>query len=305
MVKRFFLLLFILNLSFFSQSIHSEENQVVINDIVIEGNLRVTDATVLSYSDISEGDIFTDQVGQRIIKDLYDTGYFDDISLRVDGNTLVITFTEKPIISLINIIDNKIVEDDDIYSALDNVGISRARPFDKNIFDKVEQELTRLYYDRGRYNAKISSRVTSLERNRVGIDLIINEGDASRIKKINFIGNKNFSSDKLKSLMQLGTTYFFEFWSNRDTYSGSLLQADMAKIEEYYFNRGFIRFRILSNQVNLSNNNKDILITISVDEGEKYEFGDIKVFGNEVLNGELALKTEISRILQPGQIFFS
>ncbi len=302
MVKRFFLLLFVLNLSFFSQSIYSEENQVVINKIVIEGNQRVTDATVLSYSDISEGDIFTDQIGQRIIKDLYDTGYFDDISLRVDENTLVITFTEKPIISLINIIDNKIVEDDDIYSALDNVGISRARPFDKNIFDKVEQELTRLYYDRGRYNAKISSRVTSLERNRVGIDLIINEGDASRIKKINFIGNKNFSSDKLKSLMQLGTTYFYEFWSNRDTYSGSLLQADMSKIEEYYFNRGFIRFRILSNQVNLSNNNKDILITISVDEGEKYEFGDIKVFGNEVLN-ESSLKTEISRILQPGQIF--
>ena len=154
-VKRFFLLLFVLNLSFFSQSIYSEENQVVINKIVIEGNQRVTDATVLSYSDISEGDIFTDQIGQRIIKDLYDTGYFDDISLRVDENTLVITFTEKPIISLINIIDNKIVEDDDIYSALDNVGISRARPFDKNIFDKVEQELTRLYYDRGRYNAKI------------------------------------------------------------------------------------------------------------------------------------------------------
>ena len=95
MVKRFFLLLFVLNLSFFSQSIYSEENQVVINKIVIEGNQRVTDATVLSYSDISEGDIFTDQIGQRIIKDLYDTGYFDDISLRVDENTLVITFTEN------------------------------------------------------------------------------------------------------------------------------------------------------------------------------------------------------------------
>jgi len=301
-IKNFLLFVFFLNLFLASQFAYSDDSQVIINKIIIEGNQRVTDDTVLSYAGISEGDIFTNQIGQRIIKDLYETSYFDDISLRVDGNVLLIKFIEKPIISIINITDNKIIEDDDILSALDNVGISRARPFDKNIFDKVEQELTRLYFNRGRYNAKISSKVTKLERNRVAIDLIINEGDASRIRKINFIGNKNFSSDKLRSLMQLGTKYFFEFWSDRDTYSGTLLQTDMAKIEEYYFNRGFIRFRILSNQVNLSNNNEDILITISIDEGEKYEFGDLKVFGNEVLS-ESILKTGISRILQPGQIF--
>ena len=302
MVKKFFLLIFFLNLFLVSQTVHSEESQITINRIVIDGNQRVTNETALSYADISEGDIFTEKIGQTIIKNLYETGYFDDISLRIDGQTLIIKLEEKPIISIINITDNKIVEDDDIFTALDNVGISRARPFDKNIFDKVEQELTRLYFDRGRYNAKISSKVTNLERNRVAIELIINEGDASQIRKINFIGNKNFSSDKLRDLMQLGTKYFFEFWSDRDTYSGSQLQADIAKIEEYYFNRGFIRFRILSNQVNLSNNNKDILITISIDEGEKYEFGDLKVFGNDVLD-ESVLKTEISRILQPGQIF--
>ena len=302
MAKKFFLLTFFLNLFLVSQFVHSEDSQVTINKIIIEGNQRVTNDTVLSYADISEGDLFTNEVGQRILKNLYGTGYFDDLSFKINGNTLIIQLKEKPIISIINIIDNKIVEDDDIFTALDNVGISRARPFDKNIFDKVEQELTRLYFDRGRYNAKISSKVTNLERNRVAIDLIVKEGDASRIRKITFIGNKNFSSEKLRDLMQLGTKYFFEVWSDRDTYSGSQLQTDMAKIEEYYFNRGFIRFRIVSNQVNLSNNNKDILITISVDEGKKYEFGDMKVFGNEVLD-ESILKTEISRVLQPGQIF--
>ena len=302
MAKKLFLLTFFLNLFLVSQFAHSEDSQVTISKIIIEGNQRVTNDTVLSYADISEGDSFTNEVGQRILKNLYGTGYFDDLSFKINGNTLIIQLKEKPIISIINIIDNKIVEDDDIFTALDNVGISRARPFDKNIFDKVEQELTRLYFDRGRYNAKISSKVTNLERNRVAIDLIVKEGDASRIRKIAFIGNKNFSSEKLRDLMQLGTKYFFEFWSDRDTYSGSQLQTDMAKIEEYYFNRGFIRFRIVSNQVNLSNNNKDILITISVDEGKKYEFGDMKVFGNEVLD-ESILKTEISRVLQPGQIF--
>ena len=193
MVKNLFLFIFFLNLILVSQFVYSEDSQIIINKIIIEGNQRVTDDTVLSYSDISEGDVFTSQIGRRIIKDLYETGYFDDVSLNIEGNILTIKFKEKPIISIINIIDNKIVEDDDIFTALDNVGISRARPFDKNIFDKIEQELTRLYFDRGRYNAKISSKVTTLERNRVAIDLIIKEGDASRIRKINFIGNKNFS----------------------------------------------------------------------------------------------------------------
>ena len=155
MVKNFFLLVFFLNLSLISQFVHSEDSQVVINKISIQGNQRVTDDTVLSYANISEGDSFTDQTGQRIIKDLYDTGYFDDISLSVDVDVLLIKLKEKPIISIINVVDNKIIEDEDIFTALDNVGISRARPFDKNIFDKVEQELTRLYFDRGRYNAKI------------------------------------------------------------------------------------------------------------------------------------------------------
>ena len=83
--------------------------------------------------------------------------------------------------------------------------------------------------------------------------------------------------------MTLGTKYFFEFWSSKDTYSSSILRSDINKIENYYFDRGYIRFRVISNQVNLSNDNKDIIITINVDEGKKYEFGDLKLFGNSVL----------------------
>ena len=85
------------------------------------------------------------------------------------------------------------MEDEDILQALDDVGISNTRPYDKNIFDKIEQELVRLYFDRGRYSAKITSKITELERNRVSIELIINEGEPSSIKEINIVGNKAFS----------------------------------------------------------------------------------------------------------------
>ena len=297
-IKSSFFILIIL----FCSNVFADDDDKIITKIDIEGNQRVTNNTILNYAEISEGEVFNKIIGSQIIKKLYETGYFDDIAISLEEDVLFIRVKEKPIISTIILTDNKIVEDEDIITALDNVGVSRARPFDKNIFDKVEQELTRLYFDRGRYNANISSVVTKLERNRVGIELILDEGEASRIKKINFIGNKAFSSSKLRDLMKLGTKYFFEVWTSRDTYSGSTLKSDIARIEEYYFNRGFIRFRILSNQVNLSNDNQDISITISVEEGEKYEFGDVKVFGNTVLD-ESEIKKQISSILQPSQVF--
>ena len=280
----------------------NDEADITISNIIIVGNNRVTNSTILSYADVAKGDLFNSSLVQNVIKNLYNTNYFDDISVTVRFNDLIIKVKEKPIISEIILTDNAIIEDEDILSALDSVGISRTSPYDKNIFDKTEQELVRLYFDRGRYNASITTNVTPLERNRVSIELIINEGEASTIKKINIIGNKAFDNKRLLGIMKSGTKYFFEFWSSKDTYSSSILNADIAKIENYYFDRGYIRFRILSNQVNLSNDNKDIIITINIEEGEKYEFGDMKVYGNSVIPSA-TIQKYISNIITPGQTF--
>ncbi|MFL2568959.1 MAG: outer membrane protein assembly factor BamA [Gammaproteobacteria bacterium] len=280
----------------------NSENQLSISKIIIQGNQRVTDDTILTYANIFKGDQITSELIKNVIKRLYDTNYFDDISVTQNFNDLIISVTEKPIVSSIIVTDNNIIEDEDIITALEDVGISRTQPFDKNIFDKIEQELVRLYFDRGRYNASIKTKVNKLERNRVSLELIIKEGDASTIKEINIIGNKVFDNKKLLSIMDLGTTYFFEFWSSKDTYSSSVLRSDISKIENYYFDRGYVRFRVVSNQVNLSNNNKDIIITINVDEGDKYEFGDLKLFGNSVLP-KLDVINNISSVILPKQTF--
>ena len=304
MVRSFFLIVLFL-IPFGITNIHAEDEiteNSVISNIIIKGNNRVTDNTILSYSDVKEGDIFNPQLVKKIIQDLYRTGYFDDISVSLNFNDLVINVSEKPIISEIIITDNNIIEDEDILQALDDVGISNTRPYDKNIFDKIEQELVRLYFDRGRYSAKITSKITELERNRVSIELIINEGEPSSIKEINIVGNKAFSKKQILGVMKLGTKYFFEFWSSKDTYSSSILRSDISKIENYYFNRGYVRFRILSNQVNLSNDNKDIIITINIDEGDRYEFGDVKLYGNAVVDPEV-IKKNISEVILPKQTF--
>jgi len=305
MYKKLFLILtllpiFITNISFAEED--TPGGDTLISNIIIKGNQRVTNDTILSYANISKGDIISSSLIQDVIKRLYQTNYFDDISVTQSFNDLIISVKEKPIVSNIIVTDNNIIEDEDILTALEDVGISRTQPYDKNIFDKIEQELVRLYFDRGRYNASISTKVVKLERNRVSLELIIKEGEASTIKEINIVGNKAFDNKKLLSIMTLGTKYFFEFWSSKDTYSSSTLRSDISKVENFYYDRGYVRFRIVSNQVNLSNDNKDIIITINVEEGEQYEFGDIKLFGNSVLPAN-SVTSNISSVILPKQTF--
>ena len=304
MYKKIFLNFFFLLSFLITNPLIAEDGplQDKIANIIIKGNERVSNDTVLTYANISTGDIITPDLIKNVIKRLYQTNYFDDISVTQKFNDLVIVLTEKPIVSSITITDNNIIEDEDIISALNDVGISRTQPYDKNIFDKIEQELVRLYFDRGRYNASISTTVTNLERNRVALELNVQEGEPSTIKEINIIGNKAYDNETILGIMSSGTKYFFEFWSSKDTYSSSVLRSDITKIENYYFDRGYIRFRVLSNQVNLSNDNKDIIITINVDEGEKYEFGDLKLFGNAVLP-TIDVINNVSSIILPKQTF--
>ena len=158
----FFLLSFLLTNPLIAEDVLQEDT---IANIIIKGNERVSDDTVLTYANISKGDRITPELIKNVIKRLYQTNYFDDISVTQNFNDLIIVLTEKPIVSSIIITDNNIIEDEDIISALNDVGISRTQPYDKNIFDKIEQELVRLYFDRGRYNASISTKVTKLERN--------------------------------------------------------------------------------------------------------------------------------------------
>ena len=292
-----FLLIFISN-----PILSVAENSTSITKIVIKGNERVSANTILSYAEVKEGDIFSTNLTSKIIKRLYSTKYFDDIDIVLDFSTLIITVKEKPIISEISIEGNKIVGSDDVIQALDNVGISRARPFDKNIFDKVEQELVRLYYDRGRYNVRIDTSVITLERNRVTIALLIEEGEASKIQGITIIGNENFSYNEITRLMDSGTTMFYDFFSESDIYSGTKLQSDLDTIRNFYLNKGYVRFKILSHQVNLANNNKDIFLTISIEEGEIFEFGDLKLFGNTIIPPQEAKKT-VRKIVKPGELF--
>ncbi|MEJ2592934.1 MAG: outer membrane protein assembly factor BamA, partial [Candidatus Thiodiazotropha sp.] len=216
----------------------------------------------------------------QIIRTLYKTGFFKDVRLEREGDVLIVFVRERPAIAEINISGNKDLETDRLKAGLKDIGLAEGRVFKRALLETVEQELNRQYFARGKYGVKINSKVTPLERNRVGIDIEISEGLTARIKKINLIGNHAFDDDELLSTFQLGIPAWYAFFSSKDKYSKQALAGDLETLRSYYLDRGYIDFKIDSTQVSITPDKKDIYITIVVKEGEVFTLSDIKLAGD-------------------------
>ena len=290
----FLLLIFVINFSY------AEERQV--NFIVVEGNNRVSTEEIIQYSSVEIGKSYTQEDVSQIIKRLFSTNLFTDINVRIIDTTLTIIVSETPIISKILVEGNKLVETEQILSSLKSIGISQSKPYSKNLIDKIEQELTRLYYDNGRYSSSIELSGAYQDNNLVELSVIIEEGVASTIKEIKLIGNKSFSTRQLKTIIKSGPKYWFEVWSDKDIYNNSLLDQDIDAIIKFYQDRGYAKVRIVSKQVNLSNDKRDIYITISINEGDQYQFGEVKVYGLQEFDSTI-FKDIFKNNIKPGSSF--
>jgi len=277
-------------------------NERQINYVVIEGNSRLSTSEIIDYSGIEVGMIYDQDDISTIIKDLFSTDLFDNIEVDIRDNTIYLNVSERPIISKINIEGNKLLETEQIISSLKDIGISQSKPYSRNLIDKVKQELIRLYYDNGRYSSSIEVTENELDNNIIQLSLLINEGEASTIKEIKILGNKTYSTRLLKSLIKSGPKYWFEVWSDKDVYNSTLLDQDIEAIRDYYLNRGYAKFRVVSKQVNLSSDKEDIYITLSISEGNLYKFGKTTIYGLENYDSKLFTNV-INYNLTPGTSF--
>ncbi|MES9835262.1 MAG: outer membrane protein assembly factor BamA [Candidatus Thiodiazotropha sp.] len=258
----------------------------VVEDIRVEGLQRISAGTVFNYLPIKTGDLVDLGNSAQIIRTLYKTGFFKDIRLERDENVLIVFVRERPAIAEINISGNKELDTEPLMAGLKDIGLAEGRVFKRALLEKVEQELNRQYFARGKYGIKIKSTVTPLERNRVGLGIEISEGLTARIKHINIIGNQAFDDDELLDEFELGVPSWYAVFSNRDKYSKQALSGDLETLRSFYLDRGFIDFKIESTQVSITPDKQDIYITVVVDEGDVFTLSDIK------LAGELEIEPE-------------
>lgn len=271
-----------------------------IKDIRVEGIQRTEAGTVFSYLPVKVGDTLTDEKAAAAIKALFATGFFKDVRLEIDGQVLVIVLEERPAIASLEFTGLKAFKAEDLKKSLRETGLAESRIFDRSMIERAEQELKRAYLSQGHYAVEITTTVTPLERNRVGINFAVNEGDIAKIRQINIIGATAFAESDLRDLMVLRTPNWFSWYTKNDQYSKQKLSGDIETLRSHYLDRGYLEFNIESTQVSISPNKQDIYITINITEGEKYSVSSVKLAGQMLLPEAELIKLVT---VKPGEVF--
>ncbi len=271
-----------------------------IGDIRVDGLQRLSEGNVFSYIPLEVGDELSPSLARSTIRDLWQTGFFDDVSLSREGDVLVINVEERPAISSINIAGNRQIKTEDLMPALADIGIAEGEIFNQMELDRVRQELIRQYYSRGHYAVDVQATVSELSRNRVGLSLIVSEGDQARIRHINIVGNQSFSEKELRGEFESDSKRGLFFWRGADKYTREKLSGDLESLRAYYLDRGYLDFAIESTQVSISPDKQDIFITANIREGEVYTVSDVQLTGELILD-EASLHQLI--MITPGERF--
>ena len=271
------LLSFALAISTFASTVHAEVFQV--DDIRIEGLQRVSAGTVFAALPISVGDLVDDPLVREATRSLFRTGYFADVVMARENSVLVIGLAERPAVTEINLEGNKAIETDQLLDALRDNGLAEGQIFRQVILEGMVQELQRQYVSQGRYGALVKTEVKQLPRNRVAINIDIDEGDVAKIRHINIVGNNDFSEEVLLDEFEQNTTGWLSWISSNDKYAREKLAGDLETLETWYLDRGYLKFAVESTQVSISPNKESVYITINIDEGDVYTVGKVELSG--------------------------
>lgn len=271
-----------------------------VGDIRVEGLQRISEGTVFNYLPVNIGDRLDGQRIGEAMRALYTTGFFRDVELRRDGNTLIVVVIERPSIAKFELKGNKDIKTEDLQKSLRNVGLAQGKTFDRSVLDEVKQYLTDQYFSRGKYAVRVDTKVTDLPGNKVDVVVDIKEGKRSKIRQINLVGNTKFKEQDVLDKFELKTPNWLSWYKQDDRYSRESLTGDLEKLRSYYMDRGYANFQIESTQVAIAPEKDDMFITVNVNEGEVFKVSEIKLAGTLVIP-----EAELRKLLliKPGDIF--
>jgi outer membrane protein insertion porin family len=265
----------------------------VIRSLTVVGAQRLEPNTILSYTQIRPGQIYTQSAADQVLKDLYGTELFSDVQVRNNAGDVVIQIQENPVVNRIILEGNKRIKDDKV---LPEIKLAARQIFTRS---KVRADVARiieLYKRKGRFAATVEPKMVQLEQNRVDIVFEIHEGPKSKVRAINILGNEKFDDGKLRGEMVTKQARFFRLFSSSTGYDPDRLAFDQQKLRQFYLTQGYADFRVVSAVAELTQDKKDFIITYVVEEGDRYKFGESKVesqlrdFDSEALTKALPMK---------------
>ena len=293
-------LILILISLFWVSPLHAQTFPFVISDIRVEGVQQVDLGTVFRNFPLSTGDQVDAGQLSAATRQLFRSGFFDDVQLSRDGDVLVLMLRERPAVAIIRIEGNKALKEEQLREGLKQSGLQEGDVFRRATLDQIELDLMRVYASQGRYGANVTTEVEDLPGNRVALNINITEGRIATIQHINVVGNQAFSDEELLDLFSLKLPNWSSFWKKDDHYSREKLSGDLERLRSYYLDRGFINFSIDSTQVSVSPDKQDVFITVGITEGHQFLISEVLMIGNLVVP-EAELLSKMS--LGEGDVF--
>lgn len=270
----------------------AEGQAPVIKAIRVNGNQRIEPETIASYLVVHPGDRADPQLLDIGLKTLFNTGLFADVALQMQpDDSLLIEVQENPIVNRVILEGNRRVKEDKITK---EVQLTARSVFTRSKAQADVQRIIEVYRRGGRFAATVTPKVTPLEQNRVDVIYEIDEGPKTGVAKINFVGNKNFSSSELRGAVLTKESRWWRFFSSNSNYDPDRLEYERDLLRQFYAKNGYADFQVISAVAELTPDRKDFFITFTVDEGEKYTVGEVKVKTSLAKLDENALENFVS-----------
>lgn len=258
----------------------------VVQDIRVEGVHEASRQRILSALPLKVGQRATDNNISQIVRGLFVNGYKDVKAVR-EGQTLVISLSEEPIISAVSVDGSSVVPADAIKQNLDANGFSVGQRLNSEKLEAFRKGLEEHYQSTGRYNAKVETVITPTGDNGAELKIDIKENDAALLKEIIFNGNNVFSSGRLEDQIELQEDSWWKFFGNK--FDSAQFDKDLQSLRDFYLDRGYAKFQILGTDVQLNDSKDEVRVTIDLQEGEKYTLKSARIVGNVAgLSKELA-----------------
>jgi outer membrane protein insertion porin family len=246
----------------------------VIRSVQVRGAQRAGEEAVRANLTIQPGVTFSGADIDESVKRLYATGYFSDVKISVSGSSLVVTVAENELVNQVVFNGNRKIKDDKL------AGVVQTQPLGPYSQAMVNADIERIrtaYSQIGRSDVEITTQTVNVGQGRVNIAFVINEGDRTKIADINFVGNQAYGDGRLKAVIATKESGPLSFLTRKDVYSQDKLRADEDALRQFYYNHGYPDFRIVSSDAQLDTTTNKYTINFTVEEGARYQFGDINV----------------------------
>jgi outer membrane protein insertion porin family len=252
-----------------------QEERAVINRILVRGNQRIDQTTILSYLPIQPGDTVDPQVLDVAVRTLTRTQLFADVQLGIQPNgDLIVEIVENPIINQVVFEGNSAIGDTKL---TEEVTLKPRGIYTRARIQEDVGKIVELYRLSGRIGATVTPKIVQLDQNRVDVVFEINEGPETGVRAITFLGNEAFSDNELREVMVTKQSQWWRLFGTTDNYDPNRVDYDREQLRKFYTNRGYYDFRVISAISELSPDDSAFAITMTVDEGDRYNFGNVEV----------------------------